>query len=167
MTDEQLSALLRLKRYEQPPAGYYDRLLQDVHRRQRAELLREPLWRIALERVQVFFSEHSLGTASFVGSMAAVLVVGVIAIRSLTPGEHGVAAGKAVAVVAPSAEVAPAPVEPARNQYVVLERPSREPAVESQPMVGLPPSSASLASQPRYIIDARPVSYDPSPSFSF
>ena len=39
MTEEQLTALLRLKRYEQPPPEYFDRLLQDIHRRQRTELL--------------------------------------------------------------------------------------------------------------------------------
>src|SRR5258708_39842639 len=80
MSEEQLSALLRLKRYEQPPAGYFDRLLQDVHRRQRAELLRRPLWKIAAERLQTFFSEHSMGHLSYAGALASALVVGVVGI---------------------------------------------------------------------------------------
>src|SRR5947207_13192973 len=86
MTDEQLSALLRLKRFEQPPAHYFDRLLQDVHRRQRADLLRLPLWKIAMERMQTFFSEHSMGNLSYAGALAAVLVVGVSTIGLMTPG---------------------------------------------------------------------------------
>jgi hypothetical protein len=72
MTDEQLSALLRLKRYEQPPAGYFDKLLTDIHRRQRAELLRRPLWKIVLDRIQSFFGERSLGNLAYGGAMAAV-----------------------------------------------------------------------------------------------
>ena len=86
MTEEQLSALLRLKRYEQPPAHYFDRLLQDVHRRQRADLLKLPLWKIALERVQTFFSEHSMSRLSYAGALASVMVVGMTAIGLMTPG---------------------------------------------------------------------------------
>src|SRR5581483_8970963 len=86
MTEEQLSALLRIKRFEQPPPQYFDRLLQDIHRRQRAELLRRPLWKIAAERVQTFFSEHSMGHLSYAGALASVLVVGVAGIGLMTSG---------------------------------------------------------------------------------
>ena len=88
MTDEQLSALLRLKRYEQPAPQYFDRLLQDIHRRQRAELLRRPLWKIAAERVQTFFSEHSIEGIfpTRAGALASVLVVGLTGIGFLTSG---------------------------------------------------------------------------------
>src|SRR5688572_12187229 len=86
MTEEQLSALLRLKRYEQPPAQYFDRLLQDIHRRQRADLLKLPLWKIAVERVQTFFGEHSMSRLSYAGSLASVLVIGMTAIGLMTPG---------------------------------------------------------------------------------
>src|ERR1700744_1431075 len=84
MTEEQLSALLRIKRFEQPPPQYFDRLLQDIHRRQRAELLRRPLWKIAAERLQTFFSEHSVGNLSSAGALASALVVGVVGIGLMT-----------------------------------------------------------------------------------
>src|SRR6186997_3403250 len=87
MTEEQLTALLRLKRYEQPPPAYFERLLDDIHRRQRTELLRRPLWRIAVERAQTFFSEHSMGGLSFSGAMATLLVVGLTTIGLLTPAQ--------------------------------------------------------------------------------
>ena len=87
MTDEQLSALLRLKRYEEPPPGYFGRLLGDVHRRQRADLLQRPLWRIALERMQTFFGEHSMGSLSYAGAMAGFVALGAVAIGLMTPGD--------------------------------------------------------------------------------
>lgn len=155
MTEEQLSALLRLKRYEQPPPGYFDNLLTQVHRRQRADLLRRPLWKIFAERVQVFFSEHSMGNLSYAGAMAGVLAVGVGVISLLTPGTKQnsntlaenqpipIAAGPQLASVPP---LPPVPQDPSLQERKV---------------------PATLVSQPRYVIDARPVSYEPAPAFSF
>lgn len=37
--DPEISKLLRLKRYEQPPAGYHEKFLQEFQRRQRIEAL--------------------------------------------------------------------------------------------------------------------------------
>src|SRR5258708_24577790 len=106
MTDEQLSALLRLKRHEQPPAGYFDRLLQEVHRRQRAELLQRPLWKIALERWQTYFGEHSMGPFAYAGAMAAVLLAGAIGVTFLTANPtSSVTAGAMAENRTPAAEV--------------------------------------------------------------
>ena len=160
MTEEQLSALLRLKRHEKPPEGYFDGLLRAIHRRQRAELLRRPLWKIAAERVQTFFSAHSMGHLSYAGAMAAVLVVGIGAIGLMTPGGNGGAA--------PSGFVAKA-VEPAP----VVEERILSLAAGTAPRLGAPvlpaasPGFAPVVHQPRYIMDARPVSYEPSSSFNF
>ena len=41
--DEDIARLLRFKRYEQPPASYYENFLSEFRRRQRDELLRQPL----------------------------------------------------------------------------------------------------------------------------
>src|SRR5947207_10512532 len=54
LEDNEIGRLLRLKKYEQPPAGYFENFLHEFHRRQRDELLRQPLWKIALGRAQDF-----------------------------------------------------------------------------------------------------------------
>ena len=158
MTDEQLSALLRLKRYEQPPVQYFDRLLQDLHRRQRADLLRLPLWKIALERTQTFFSEHSMGHLSYAGAMATVLVVGVTTIGLMTP-------GGSVERTDSGAQLASIPA-PAQERLINLQTQTvkHSPALEPQALPNVPPAYETVSSQPRYIIDARPVSYEPSSS---
>jgi len=50
-TDDNISKLLRLKRYEQPPAGYHVAFLYEFRRRQRMELMRQPWYAAAWERV--------------------------------------------------------------------------------------------------------------------
>ncbi len=165
MTEEQLSALLRIKRFEQPPPQYFDRLLQDIHRRQRSELLRRPLWKIAAERVQTFFSEHSMGHLSYAGALASVLVVGVAGIGLMTSGGTvDLAANGGHSLPGRSALIADAAphekllnIENARPQFA-LDTPSLPTAH---------PGYLPAVHQPRYIIDARPVSYEPSSANSF
>ena len=84
LDETQLQALLRLKRFEQPPPGYFDGLLSQIHRRQREELLHRPAWRIAFDRVQAFLAPLRLDWAH-TASMAALLVVGIAAIRVALP----------------------------------------------------------------------------------
>ena len=160
MTDEQLSALLRLKRHEQPPEGYFDGLLRDIQRRQRTELLRRPLWKIAAERMQTFFGEHSMGHLSYAGAMAAVLVVGVAAIGLMTPGGNsGTAPGGTVAKA-----VEPAPVA---EEKILSLAGNTAPNLAPPALPVTSPSFAPVVHQPRYIMDSRPVSYEPSSSFDF
>jgi len=160
MTDEQLSALLRLKRYEQPPAQYFDRLLQDVHRRQRADLLQLPLWKIAVERMQTFFGEHSMGHLSYAGALASVLVIGVTTIGLMTPGSSVERAESTAQLAA----VAPAP---SPEKLLTLQTFKPLPALESPSFQTAQPRLESGVSQPRYIIDARPASYEPTSSVNF
>lgn len=164
MTEEQLSALLRLKRHELPPPGYFDRLLDQVHRRQRAELLQRPLWQIAFERAQTFFSEHSMSPVSYAGAMAGVALGGLLAVAGVSGGwQHlqnsgGLMAAAKPAAAAPAAVAAqPELPAPAAETLFAAEQTTspNAPAVVAQ----------SDAFAPRYVIDARPVSYEPSFSF--
>ena len=159
MTEEQLTALLRIKRFEQPPPQYFDRLVENIHRRQREELLHRPLWRIAVERVQTFFSEHSMGNVSYAGAMAAALVVGAGAIAVMMPGE----------IEKQSFVAASTPVQAKSSSLLTLQsRPVSAPALPAA-FESLTPQTDRMqfAKNRRYIIDARPASYEPEASIQF
>src|SRR5881296_2513167 len=73
--DSEIARLLRLKRYEQPPPAYFENFLHEFYRRQRDELLRQPLWRICLERAHNFMLQLDVRSlASYPTAVAAVLV---------------------------------------------------------------------------------------------
>src|SRR6478736_9763285 len=83
LSEEQIGKLLRLKKYEQPPPAYFDNFLHEFHRRQRDELLREPLWRIAFHRTQDFLFRLNIpGLASYPALARALgICAGVIALK--------------------------------------------------------------------------------------
>jgi hypothetical protein len=43
--------LLRLKRYEKPPEGYFDDFMRDLHRRQRADVVQRPTREVLWDRL--------------------------------------------------------------------------------------------------------------------
>src|SRR5690349_9278414 len=73
--NNEIGRLLRLKKYEQPPPGYFENFLHEFHRRQRDELLRQPLWKIALGRAQDFMMSLNVArVASYPVAVTAVLL---------------------------------------------------------------------------------------------
>jgi hypothetical protein len=180
MTEEQLSALLRIKRFEQPPPQYFDQLLQNIHRRQRSELLRRPLWKIAAERMQTFFSEHSMSHLSYAGALASVVVVGVVGIGILTSGgsmEPGSARGLSASAEARTPkESSPLNNAFSQKKLIAIEtaRPQAAFGPSTLPTSAPLPNAETLTSpawhQPsstRYVIDARPASFEPDAAYSF
>lgn len=148
LDENQLQALLRLKRYEQPPPGYFDDLLQRVHRRQREELLRRPAWQIALERVRAFFTPMRLDW-SHAGSMAALLVAGIMAIQIVLPNRPSRSSQIADAFQGSQLPVSSGPA--------LTLQPHSAPAlvVHSDRQVQRDPDAPT-----RFIIDIQPVSYE-------
>jgi hypothetical protein len=58
--NDDIAQLLRLRRYEQPSASYYENFLSEFRRRQRDELLRQPVWRICFEHAHGFALRHNV-----------------------------------------------------------------------------------------------------------
>jgi hypothetical protein len=165
MTEDQLSALLRtVKRYEQPPPGYFDGLLRDMHRRQRTELLQRPLWKIALERMQTFFGEHSMSPVRYASAMAGIVVVGVTAIAVITPGkvDRKQEGGTMLAAVTAAPAAAPAQVtsKPTEPFFTLDSRQMTN--VARKEIIPIAPHNAnSPAIPPHYVSGVTPVSREP------
>jgi hypothetical protein len=138
-----------LKRFEQPPPDYAENFLEEFRDRQRSQLLREPAWRIAWDRMCAFFGEQMPARLGYgVASLAVLAAAGVASLNIL--------AARPVVDQIASLPEAPHPV----TQTASL---NLNPAVE---LPELPPMAHTASfSIPRYVMDARPVSYDPQSSF--
>lgn len=78
--DMNVSKLLRLKRYEQPPPGYFEDFLHEFHRRQRADLMNRPTWESFWQRILNFaptfrVPQFAYATIAALAVVASVVVV--------------------------------------------------------------------------------------------
>jgi hypothetical protein len=159
--ENDIGKLLRLKRYEQPPAGYFENFLHEFHRRQRDELLRQPVWSVLWQR----FSESLFR----------------LNIPSLTSYPAAVAAALVCAAVV-SLKVSQVPQQASRHAHEsVIDQMSAEQVADNfslrSPFAarGLGPDLSRqinesaythrYATPPRYVLDRLPVSYEPSFKF--
>ncbi len=190
LSETQLQALLRLKRHEQPPPGYFDDLLKNVHRRQREEMLRRPAWRIFAGRVRAFFASLDWNYAA---TMGAILLIGIAAIRlamPTTPGKgalgktlpEAVASGPADQPAAPgmpgmlvsaSDNLPGAPLlnlDPASNEEAMrqmlngTDNPSSDRASDRamRQMNTLRIPGKTGPAPTRFVIESQPASYEPA-----
>ncbi len=153
--DNEIAKLLRLKRYEQPPPGYFEDFLHEFHRRQRDELLRQPLWRICLERARdVMFRLDVRSLASYPAAVTAVLVcAAVISLKIYQAPE----AAK-VAIQSPPALSSSANAE---GEWT-LASPVATRIFRTQPLRSFDESAQTHRATvpPRYVLDSVPVSYE-------
>ena len=147
LDENQLQALLRLKRHENPPPGYFDGLLDRVHRRQREEMLSRPAWQIAIERIRAFFAPLQMSW-HHAGAMAALLVVGIFAIRVAIPDR--------IATPTQIAQVVEGGSLQASAPNITLQPGSTKPLTAQQNRHVQRDPDAPV----RFIIDAQPVSYE-------
>jgi hypothetical protein len=154
--DSEIARLLRLKRYEQPPPGYFENFLHEFHRRQRDELLRQPLWRICLERAHSFITRLDVRPlASYPTAVAAVFVcAAIISLKIYQQPETA-----RVALQSPPTLSLPANAEGELN----LAAPVSMPILRTQPVRSFHESAQThRAAPPRYVLDSVPVSYEPT-----
>ena len=175
-----LQKLLRLKKYEAPPAEYFEGFLKDFHRRQRQEIVKLPLWRIAWDRLTASFVPGEVPRFAYATVTAVALFGAVLASRQMVsrPANSDLAAiSAAPATMVASTnrlESAPVSLRLNRTQTVAGARPNSQVVFLNEsdfPTVrdSRTRDSARLASQqsrpPRYVLDARPVSYEAPVSF--
>ena len=156
--ENDIGTLLRLKRHEQPPPGYFDNFLHEFHRRQRAELLREPLWRICLRRAQDFTLQLNIPALTSYPAVATVVVI-CAAVLSLKVAQtprttNAVTANVTERATGDSAWSLSTPVSTRGLGDSAIFRTASESAPARR--TGAPP---------RYVLDATPVSYEASLRF--
>lgn len=153
--DNEIGKLLRLKRYEQPPPGYFDNFLHEFHRRQRDELLREPLWKICLQRAQDFMFRLNVPalTSYPVAATALLACAAIITLRVY----QGPETPTNVAVQNRPALTAPANVE---GEWTLASPVATR--VTAQPIrrANDGANTHRAAAPPRYVLDSVPVSYE-------
>ena len=164
--EQDIATLLRLKRHEQPPPGYFDNFLHEFHRRQRAELLRQPLWRLALQRAQDFMFQLNVPALTSYPAAATAVVV-CAAVLSLKVYQTPDPATNVASVNAQQQQHAAAvPVAAADDSWSL----STPVATRDFGSVSFRSASEGVqthrpAAQPRYVLDSTPVSYEPSLRF--
>ena len=154
--DREIARLLRLKRYEQPPPGYFENFLHEFHRRQRNELIRQPLWRICLERAHTFMLGLDVRSlASYPTAVAAVLVCAAIISLKIYQQPQTTR----VALESPPALSVPTNTEVEWN----LASPVSTQILRMQPVRSFHGSAQThRVAPPRYVLDSVPVSYEPT-----
>jgi hypothetical protein len=161
--DNEIGKLLRLKKYEQPPPGYFEDFLHEFHRRQRDELLRQPLWNVIWQRLHdSFFRLNIPSLTSYPAAVAAVLVCAAVVSLKIYQAPAPDSFAVNTEAVMPVSNTTPAD-DFTLNSPVTFATRSLGPDLSRQ----LDESASTHRAQtpPRYVLDRLPVSYEPSFNF--
>jgi hypothetical protein len=157
LDENQITKLLRLKRYEQPSPRYFENFLHEFHRRQRDELLRRPLWRICIDRARDFVLGFNLSSlTSYPAAATAVLVCA--AVISLKLYQTPMPSQVAVQDRPVQAFTAPAPAD----EEWTLASPVATRVFSTKSLHSFDESAHThrAGTPPRYVLDSVPVSYE-------
>jgi hypothetical protein len=157
----EVQRLLRLKRYEAPAPEYFEDFLSEFQSRQRAEMLKRPLWRLVLDRFEGALPTFQLSQVAYASSCAvALLVAGISAERILTSPTGATLASAKTGLTA---------MEPPRPSHPKIDFYTSAPAFRLSELDFNQPhqtvTSYTAAASPRYVLDSQPVSYGQPNSF--
>ncbi len=158
LDEQQVQQLLRLKRFEQPPPGYFDGALQEFHRRQRAELLRRSALRIWWEQTASRWFDFRVPGYAYGGAFAVFCAVAALVGSGVVTPWGGGALDLA-------SKVAAVPGRVAASGRLTLNEAFRPSDVERAGLRLAPSLAPSSGSLPRYVLEARPVSTEVSLNF--
>jgi hypothetical protein len=151
---DDISKLLRLKRFEQPSPEYFEGFLQEFKDRQRSQLLREPAWRIAWDRLVAFFGEQMPARLGYgLASTAVLVAAGIASMDILETRPVIVASAPEQQQQAPATEVAS------------LNLNTQQVELPDLPSLDHRTAQTAGFTTPHYVLDTRPVSYVPASSF--
>src|SRR5262245_7092874 len=158
LDEQQLQKLLRIKRFEQPPPGYFDRALIEFHRRQREELLRRSATLIWWERFVSGLGTFRVPSYAYGAAFAVFLAVATIVGSGLwTPynlsAKRGALSGPEAQGVVANRLALSGNLDWSKFDHTAS-------STKLVPVIG--PSQTAL---PRYVLDGRPLSYKASFSF--
>lgn len=139
--NSEVHKLLRLKRYEHPTPDYFERFLDQLHERQRSEVLRRPTISRVWERLVDTFPDFQVPRLAYAGVAAAAVVLSTVILISQ---QEASSPGSALALNDPRPMVS---VLPPGNGDLRL------------------PVSSRSDFPPHYVLEARPVSYESPYSF--
>ena len=158
----ELQKLLRIKRFEQPPPGYFDRALIELHERQREELLRRPATLIWWERFVSWLWKFRVPSYAYGAALGVFVVVVTIVGSGLWDPYKGaidLSENRAVLSGPEAKEVVANRLSLGGNlDWSKFHHAASSPKVV--PVIG--PSQTAL---PRYVLDGRPLTYKASFSF--
>jgi hypothetical protein len=174
--DNEIGKLLRLKRYEQPPPGYFENFVHEFHRRQRDELLRQPVWSVLWQRLSdSLFRLNIPSLTSYPAAVAAVLVCAAVVSLKVyqTPQSSGIAMADSPTLSSHQSVIDQLSTERVADNFTLRTNLREDSSPLSNRSLG-PDLSRQVSESaythrastpPRYVLDRLPVSYEPSFNF--
>lgn len=167
--ENEIGKLLRLKRFEQPPPGYFENFLHEFHRRQRDELLRQPIWSVLWQRLSdSLFRLNIPSLTSYPAAVAAALICAAVLSLKVYQAPQGpeIATTGPGTLLPQQSVIDQMPAERVADNFT-LSSPlgMRRLGPDLSRQMNESPYTHRAATPPRYVLDRLPVSYEPSFKF--
>ncbi len=179
--DNEIGKLLRLKKFEQPPPGYFEDFLHEFHRHQRDELLRQPIWSVVWQRLSdSLFSLNIPSLTSYPAAVTALLICAAVVSLKVyqAPPSSPVAIVESPAFSSHHSVIDQLSAERVADNFTLSTASGSGSKTHDQLVLSTRSLGPDLSRQmndsaytqrastpPRYVLDRLPVSYEPSFKF--